>query len=142
MEQGMNRYTRLALNIGGMVALFFAGRFIYKKIKEKEILRNFGSLSNITNNNQGNSLGEQTADADYGILAKQLHELMDGFDYFNRNESKIVDLISQMDCKTRKAVETTFNNTYGNGLTLDTWLADDLGESNLAQARNLMNCSI
>ena len=34
----MNRYTRLALNIGGMVALFFAGRFIYKKIKEKEIL--------------------------------------------------------------------------------------------------------
>jgi hypothetical protein len=47
-----------------------------------------------------------------------------------------------MDCKTRKAVETTFNNTYGNGLTLDTWLADDLGESNLAQARNLMNCSI
>ena len=43
----MNRYTRLALNIGGMVALFFAGRFIYKKIKEKEILRNFGSLSNI-----------------------------------------------------------------------------------------------
>ncbi len=137
----MNRYTRLALNIGGLVAVFFAGRFIYKKIKEKEILRNFGNLSNITNNELGNSIGQQTADVDYGIYAKQLHEMMDGVDWFNSNESKIVDLISQMDCKTRKGTRESFNNTYGGGQTLDTWLAGDLGSSNLAMARNLMNCS-
>ena len=134
-------YTRLALNIGGIVAVFFGARFIYKKIKEKELLRNFGKLSNITNDNKGNSLGNQQAGEDYGIYAKQLYEMMDGVDWFNSNESKIVDLISQMDCKTRKGTKETFNSTYGGGQTLDTWLSGDLGSSNLAQARNLMNCS-
>jgi hypothetical protein len=134
-------YTRLALNIGGIVAVFFGARFIYKKIKEKELLRSFGKLSNITNDRKGNSLGSQQAGVDYGIYAKQLYEMMDGVDWFNSNEPKIVDLISQMDCKTRKGVELAFNNTYGGGENLDTRLADELSSSNLAQARNLMNCS-
>ncbi len=140
MNQGIN-YTRLAVNIGGLVAVFFLGRFIFKKVREKKLLQGFGKLSNITNDKKGNSLGSQQAGEDYGIYAKQLHEMMDGIDWFNSNESKIVDLISQMDCKTRKGVELAFNNTYGGGQTLDTLLAGELGSSNLAQARNLMNCS-
>lgn len=140
MNQGIN-YTRLAVNIGGLVAVFFLGRFIFKKVREKKLLQGFGKLSNITNDKKGNSLGSQQADVDYGIYAKQLYEMMKGIDWLNSNEPKIVDLISQMDCKTRKGVELAFNNTYGGGQTLDTWLADDLGSSNLAQVRNLLNCS-
>jgi hypothetical protein len=141
MKQGMNNYTKVALTIGGLVGVFFIGRFIYKKIKEKELLRSFGKLSNITRNNRGNKLGNEQAGEDYGIYAKQLHEMMDGIDWFNSNEPKIVDLISQMDCKTRKGVELAFNNTYGGGQNLDTLLEGELSESYLAQARNLMNCS-
>ena len=140
MNQGIN-YTRLAVNIGGLVAVFFLGRFIFKKVREKKLLQGFGKLSNITNDKKGNSLGSQQAGEDYGIYAKQLYEMMDGVDWFNSNEPKIVDLISQMDCKTRKGVELAFNNIYGGGQNLDTRLADELSSSNLAQARNLMNCS-
>ena len=137
----MNNYTKVALTIGGLVGVFFIGRFIYKKIKEKELLRSFGKLSNITRNNRGNKLGNEQAGVDYGIYAKQLYEMMDGIDWFNSNEPKIVDLISQIDCKTRKGVELAFNNTYGGGQNLDTLLEGELSESYLAQARNLMNCS-
>jgi hypothetical protein len=140
MNQGIN-YTKLAINIGGLVAVFFIGRFVFKKVREKKLLRDYGKLSNITNDRKGNSLGSQGADTDYGIYAKQLKELMKGIDWLNSNEPKIVDFISQMDCKTRKGVELAFNNTYGDGQNLDTWLADDLGSSNLAQVRNLLNCS-
>jgi hypothetical protein len=140
MNQGIN-YTKLAINIGGLVAVFFIGRFVFKKVREKKLLRDFGKLSNITNDRKGNSLGSQQAGEDYGIYAKQLKEMMDGIDWLNKNEPKIVDLISQMDCKTRKGVELAFNNTYGDGQNLDYWLADDLGSSNLAQVRNLLNCS-
>lgn len=140
MNQGIN-YTKLAINIGGLVAVFFIGRFIFKKVQEKKLLRDFGKLSNITNDRKGNSLGSQGADTDYEIYAKQLKELMKGIDWLNSNEPKIVNLISQMDCKTRKGVELAFNNIYGDGQNLDTWLADDLGSSNLAQVRKLLNCS-
>lgn len=140
MNQGIN-YTRLAVNIGGLVAVFFLGRFIFKKVQERKILREYGKLSNITRDRKGNSLGSQQPDADYEIYARQLKEMMKGIDWLNQNEPKIVDLISQMDCKTRKGVELAFNNTYGDGQTLDTWLADDLGSSNLEKVRNLLNCS-
>ncbi len=141
MEDKRN-YTRLALNVAGLVGVFFLGRFIVKKIREKKALREFGSISNITNDNQGNSLGTQGAGADYGIYAKQLHELLDGVDWFNRNESKILDTLRQMDCKTRKEVEKAFNESYGEGETLDTWLAGDLSGSKLQDARNYLNCQV
>jgi len=137
-----SRYTRLAIRVAGLVGVFFLGRFIVKKIKEKKALREFGGISNITNNNQGNQLGTQQAGADYGIYAKQLKELMDGVDWFNRNETKILDTLRNMDCATRKAVEQAFNESYGEGQTLDDWLAGDLSGGRLQEARNYMTCQV
>ena len=140
-QQGFN-YTKLAIRLGVLTGVVLLGRFIYKKIKEKEALRGFGNLSNITNNNAGNQLGVNQAGQEYGILAKELYELMDGVDWFNMNEQKIIDRIASMDCFTRKQVEKSFNENYGGGENFDSWLADDLSGSKLIQARNLMACTI
>ena len=42
MNQGIN-YTRLAVNIGGLVAVFFLGRFIFKKVVYRHRIKH-GSL--------------------------------------------------------------------------------------------------
>ena len=133
----MNVYIRNGLIVGVLGISTF---FIIKLIRNKKLLREFGSMRNITNDNRGNDLGTDDAGSDYGIIAKQLFEYMDGVDWFNSNESKIMSTIQNLTCTERKAVKKEFELTYGKGETLDDWLKDDLGSNNLIKARNLMNC--
>jgi hypothetical protein len=139
----MEENTKIYIQRGVIFAvLVIGGLFIRKKIKDAKLKKAFGDVGSLTNDDKGNTLGGETAGKDYGIVAKQLHEKMDGVDWFGSNEQKIIDILTQLTCEERESVKVAFETTYGDGNTLDTWFQGDLSGDKLQKARDLMTCKV
>ena len=137
----MEDNTKIYIQRGVIFAVLVVGVFfVIKKIKQAKLKKAFGDVGSLTNDSKGNTLGGATAGKDYGIIAKQLHEKMDGVDWFGTQEQKIIDILVLLTCEEREKVKIAFETTYGDGNTLDTWFQGDLSGDKLQIARDLMSC--
>lgn len=134
-------YGKLFFGLAVFTGAVIGFGFLIKQIKMRKALRDMGDLRNISDDSRGNQIGLNPAtEGDYSQEASEMYQLLDGIDWFNRNEDDIIDKLYRMDCATRQGMAREFEIRYGDGETFDEWLADDLGSNNLETARLLMRC--
>jgi len=138
-NEKLMQYARLGAMLGVGYIIF---QVIRKAIVKRKVLREFGDISTITNNKRGNKGGftlpknTQTLTFKPRLHAQRLYDAMKGL---GTDEDMIWTTLEPLTSVDRKKVRNYFNTYFGNGYSLDQWLADDLRGRNLQRARAYFN---
>jgi len=139
VDNRIKRWVTYGLLIGGA---FLVYKIVKKQIQKRKVLRSFGSLETITNNQKGNKGGftlpknvEQTG-FNARIHAQKLQDSMKGL---GTTESLIWTTLEPLTPEQREKVRIYFNTYFGDGYSLMEWFEGDLGDKDLQRARDYFN---
>lgn len=156
MSAKRNKKIIWAISIGATIGIAY---IVYKQIRKAKLLREFGDLDTIKNDNKGN-LNEieitgsedviQTSQPNSNVrpnfdpdpFAQDLYDSMyNGWYIFGyTDEDKLLGTLGKLTCEELAIVKDYFYIKYGNGETLREWITGDLSGNDLETALTYVDC--
>jgi hypothetical protein len=156
MSAKKNKKIMYAITIGATIGIAY---IVYTQIRKAKLLREFGDLDTIKNDNKGNvndieitgsedviQTNQENTDVrpnfDPDSYAQDLYDSMyNGWSFWGyTDEDKLLGTLKKLSCGEIAIVKDYFYLKYGNGETLREWITGDLSGNDLEEALGYVDC--